>query len=234
MGACTSASGALPGLSTVRWYNIGENVSFLEWHRDDPLTKLVKITPGLYGYRDLKAALELGESDVTLEAGIIDGIVELMIGEGWELNLPRSLTTLLGIGDEWSDRWIVSKTYVGECSLDFVIPKMIFVHLDQMNMSANYVDGAPSTLLQAIPAGRGGYDDIEDFAFPHPLRKPLECGTISELKLSLLDKNNRPIDNNGLAVVATLEITESVYSVQVQIMRSTRLQPVNLIWVPTG
>ena len=191
----------------VRWYNTDEGTSFLEWHHNNSLTKLVKVPPGLYGFKELKAVLESGESDVTLEAGTVIGIVKLMIGEGWERKLPRSLTTFLGISDKWRDHWNTSGTYVGERRFNFTIPKTMFVHLDQMDTSANYVDGAPSTLLQAIPTGRVGCGDIDDFAFPQPLRKPLERGTISELKLSLCDKNNRPIDNNGLAVVVTVEIT---------------------------
>ena len=149
---------------TVGWYNVEEDTSFLEWHSDNTLTKLVKVPPGLYGFKHLKAVLESGESEVTLEEVIVNGIVKLTIGEGWELKLPQSLTTLLGIGDEWSDCWNTSGTYVGGRILNFAIPKMLFVHLDQMNMSANYVDGVPSTLLQAIPAGRGGYGDIGTFS----------------------------------------------------------------------
>ena len=32
---------------TVGWYNVEEGLSFLEWHRDDQLTKPVKVPPGL-------------------------------------------------------------------------------------------------------------------------------------------------------------------------------------------
>ena len=66
---------------TVGWY-IFEETSFLEWHRDNALTKLVKVPPCLYGFKELKAVLESGERDVTLEAGTVNGIVELTIGSG--------------------------------------------------------------------------------------------------------------------------------------------------------
>ena len=192
---------------TVGWYNV-EEVSFLEWNRDNPLTKLIKVPPGLYGFDWLKAVLESGESDVQLMVNPVNGIVKLTIGSGWELKIPHSIVALLGIADTWGDRWIGDGTYVGERSLDFAMPKGVYLHLDQMNTSANYVDGAPSTLLQVIPAGRSRFGAIEDLHFDRPLFKHLQGGTIGELKLTLRDKKNRPIENNGLAVIATLEISE--------------------------
>ena len=77
-----------------------------------------------------------------------------------------------------------------------------------MNTYESSVDDAPSTLLQAIPVGRSCFGAIEDFQFERPLFTRLQGGTIGELKLALRDKDNRPIDNHGLAVVAMLEITE--------------------------
>ena len=193
---------------TVGSYNMQEELSFLEWNHDNPLTKLVKVLPGLYGFDRLKAVLESGESDVRLMVNPVNGIVKLTIGLGWKLKIPHSIVALLGIADTWGDRWITSGTYVGEHSLDFAMPKGVYLHLDQMNTSANYVDGVPSTLLQVIPTGRSSYRAIEDLHFERPLFKCLQVGTISELKLTLRDEKNRPVENNGLAIIATLEISE--------------------------
>ena len=146
-----------------------EELSFLEWNCDNPLTKLVKVPPGLYGFDRLKAVLESGESDVRLVVNPVNGIVKLTIGSGWELKIPHSIVALLGIADTWGDRRIGDGTYVGEHSLDFAMTKGVYLHLDQMNKSANYVDGLPSNLLQVIPAGRSSYGAIErpPFRGPH-------------------------------------------------------------------
>ena len=193
---------------TVGWYKVEEEVSFLEWHRDDALTKLVKVPPGLYGFEVLKAVLESGESDVRVEVNSINGIAKLTIASEWELKIPLSLVALLGITDSWGGRWITSGTYIGVRSVDFAIPRGVYLHLDQVNTSANIVDGAPSTLLQVIPAGRSRFGAIEDLHFKRPMFKHLQGGTIGELKLTLHAKKNRPIENNGLAIIAMLEISE--------------------------
>ena len=46
----------------VGWYNVEEGLSFLEWHRNNQLTKLIKVPPGFYGFKELKAVLESGEA----------------------------------------------------------------------------------------------------------------------------------------------------------------------------
>ena len=117
---------------TVGWYNVHEGTSFLEWHHDNPLTKLVKVPQGLYGFDRLKAVLRSSESDVRLMVNSVNGIVKLTIGSGRELKIPHSIVALFGIANSWGDRWITSGTYVGERSLDFAMPKGVYLHLDQI------------------------------------------------------------------------------------------------------
>ena len=41
--------------------------------------------------------------------------------------------------------------------------KWIYIHLDQLSSSSNFVDGAPSTLLAIVPAAAGGVVDITPY-----------------------------------------------------------------------
>ena len=173
---------------TVGWYNVMEGLSFLEWHHDDQLTQLVKVPPGLYGFKEVKAVLESGESDVLLEVNKTNGIVTLTISPDWELKIPHSLTILLGLKDTLGDQRITNSHYVGARSLDFALYKAVCLYLEQLNTYENSVNDAPSTLLQAIPVGRSCFGAIEDFQFERPLFKRLQGGTIGELKLTLRDK----------------------------------------------
>ena len=132
-------------------------VTFLEWRRDNQLTTLVKVPQGLYGFSELKAVLESGESNAQLKVNSVNGITRLTISSEWELKITLSLATLLGLADSLGDQWIISRTYVGVHSLDFAIPKGVYLHLDQLNISTNMVDGAPSTLLQVILMGRSRF-----------------------------------------------------------------------------
>ena len=143
-----------------------------------------------------------------LKVNKTNGIVTLTISLDWKLKIPRSLATLLGLKETLGDQWIMRGHYVGVRSLDFALYKTIHLHLEQLNSYENTVDGAPSTLLQAIPVGGSHFGAIEDFQFERPLFKRLQGGTISKLKVALRDKDNRPIDKHGLVVVAMLKIME--------------------------
>ena len=150
--------------------------------------------------------LESGESDVLLEANPVNGVVRVTIGCGWELNLPASLITLLGLDPALTreQEWITSGTHTGLQSLDFVIPKVVYVHLNEVSTTENIVHDKHLTMLQIIRMGRSRFGGIEDIKNEHPHFKHLRAGTIDQLRLTVHDGKKRLIDNHGLEVTATL------------------------------
>ena len=77
--------------------------------------------------------LESGESDALLEVNKTNGIVTLTISPDWELKIPRSLTTLLGLKDTLGDQRITSSHYVRARSLDFALYKAVYLYLEQLH-----------------------------------------------------------------------------------------------------
>ena len=191
---------------TVGWFNIEEETSFEEWNEITSVTKTVVVEPALYTFDDLKWLLESGESNVLLRATQRNGIVSLTVGAGWEIKLPPTIITLLGLDPALAGGWIMSGTHKGVKSLDFATIKDIYVHLQEVSTNNNAINGERLTRLDVVSSGRGRFGMIEEYRFEYPHFKPLRGCDIRQLRLSLCDSNNRPIDNHGLEVTATLEV----------------------------
>ena len=88
------------------------------------------------------------------------------------------------------------------------IPKLIYIHLDQLSTSSNSVDGSPSTLLAVVPAATDAKSSIYiDFA--RPIYKKLQVGDIHKLNLRVLDERGERVDNNTKPFVVTLDIRDA-------------------------
>ena len=83
--------------------------------------------------------------------------------------------------------------------------KNSYVHLEQINSSSNFVDGAPSNLLTTIGVSGHKFGDIQTFRVPNTEFKRLQNGTINELKTTIKDNNSNTIDTS-LPISVTLEI----------------------------
>ena len=204
---------------TVGWYNIHERVVI---RLNDGLTQ--EISPGLYGFDDLKAFIEGASSALTLDLNKSNGRGTLTIdsGAGSILMLSNYLATLFGMtrgeireidaqGDPvphppGAQGAITLRRGVHVFHPDLKLTRNLNVHLEQINTSDNYEDGQPSTLFASVGISNGTYGDIEHAEFPNPLFKRLQDGTIHELKVVVCDDKGNPIDNHGEAISVVLEI----------------------------
>ena len=98
--------------------------------------------------------------------------MSLTVGVSWEIQLPPIIITILGLDPTLAGEWITSGTHRGVQSLDLVTIKDIYVHLEEVSMDNNVIDGECSTLLEVVPLGRRGFGMIEDYRFEHPHFKP--------------------------------------------------------------
>ena len=90
--------------------------------------------------------------------------------------------------------------------VDFAIIKNTYVHLEQLNISKNFLDGKRSTVLAVINIEDKKFGDITTVRFEHPEYKSLIDGTIHEFKLSIRDENGKKISNNNMPISCVLEI----------------------------
>ena len=93
--------------------------------------------------------------------------------------------------------------------MQFSPTQTLRVHLDQLSTSCNFVDGAPSTLLTSVGATCAAFGHPVSLIFEHPLFKPLQVGAVGELKVTVRDDNDRPLDNHSFPFAATLEVSQA-------------------------
>ena len=61
------------------------------------------LTPGLYGFADLKDVLESAHSSMRLMVNRVNGLVTLAVDVGWEVQLTDGLLGLLGLDEAWEE-----------------------------------------------------------------------------------------------------------------------------------
>lgn len=197
----------------VGWYNLREQER-IYCRKSDGLSELVVpglatnelvMKPGLWSFKDVEKVFNrLGNVDLSVDR--VNGIISLIVPEGWELRMPDGLCELLGLDDGKGGEWLVAGTYVGDRTVDFSPIRELRVHLDQLSTYQNYADGRPSTILDVVAVGAQALGEAGVYEQQSPQYKPLEAGTISELKVSIRDHRGKPLDNHGQPIAVELEI----------------------------
>ena len=179
---------------TLGWYNIDNEVIRKRGEEQH------KIMPGFYSFQQISDIFH--SLKMTLSVNEVNGIVSL--NTPVEVKLTRGLRSMLGLS---KGHWLSENVnHLGEKPLDVAVIKSLYVHLEQLNTSQNYLDGAPSTILAVIPVPNKEFGDVVTTRFEHPEYKKLINGIISELKLEVRDEHNTKIDNHGLPISCVLEI----------------------------
>lgn len=176
------------------WYNLIEQ--YIQKTGDRP----INILNGYYSFQQIAHIFQ--SHNITLSANENNGIVSLITPT--ELKISENLKQMLGFNIN-KRRFVVNETHYGKKAVDFAIYKSLYIHLEQLNTSQNYLDGMSSTLLAVIPIENKNFGDIITVRFEHPEYKCLINGTISELIVEIRDENNKKI-NNHLPTSCVLEI----------------------------
>ena len=159
-----------------------------------------RIEDGYYSFQQI--ADILSTLNITLTVNENNGIASLTTDN--ELKMSKGLKLMLGFGNK--RKFEANTTHVGNKCLDFATVKSLYIHLEQLNTSQNYFNGAPSTVLAVLPIENKEYGDIVSVRFEHPEFKYFSNGAITELEISVRDENGRKIDNHGLPMSAVFEI----------------------------
>ena len=179
---------------TLGWYNI--ETELIQKKGEEQF----RVPPGYYSFQQISDIFH--GLKITLSVNEVNGIVTM--NANTEVKITKGLRSMLGFS---KGRWFTpNKNHTSEKPLDFAVIKSLYVHLEQLNTSHNYFNGAPSTILAVIPVPNKAFGDVVATRFEQPEYKCLQNGTIGELKLEVRDENNNKIDNHGLPINAILEI----------------------------
>ena len=194
----------------VGWYNVeaGESISLRSAGADARRTT-TEVPPGLYSQgiltKFLVDAVNFGLEKIATSTNLVNGLITLTVGNGWEVLLTDGLLMLLGLDNGFGGQWLDAGTYTGDRPVNFATTKTLRFHLEQLDSTHNAVDGTPSTLLATIGLGRHAFGDISTFSIPHPEFKHLCGGTVDELKVVMHGDTGKILDNHNLPISVTLE-----------------------------
>ena len=194
---------------TVGWYNI-EAGEMLSWRRSGSLEEgSFEVPPGFYRVSRMMNLMRSKTREYAIfRVSSFTGLITLEILDGWELRFTDGLLSLLNIDDGLQGTWLDSGTYEGDRAGNFTGTKTLSVHLHQLSTTANFVDGAPSTLLALVGLGSYSYGDTKTIRFDNPEFKHLIKDSISELKVIICDDTGKIIDNHQRRISLVLEFVE--------------------------
>ena len=160
---------------TVGWYNV-EAGEILSWRRSGSLEDegSFEFPPGFYRVSRMMNLMRSKAREYAIfRVSSFTGLITLEILDGWELRFTDGLLSLLNIDDGLWGTWLDSGTYEGDRAGNFIGTKTLSVHLHQLSATANFVDGAPSTLLALLGLGSYSYGDTKTIRFDNPELKHL-------------------------------------------------------------
>ena len=127
------------------------------------------LTPGLYGFADLKEALDLAHSSMRLMVSRVNGLISLSVDVGWEVQLTDGLLGLLGLDDGLGGEWLSHGLYIGDRAVDFTPLKELHIRLEQLDSQANMANGSLSKNLATVGLGEYlNFGDIRTIHFSNP------------------------------------------------------------------
>ena len=179
---------------TIGWYNLIDE--YIQKETDRP----IRLASGLYSFKQIADIFQ--SNNITVSVNETSGIV--LLTTPVDLKISKGLKEMLGLRNK--RRLNANQTYEGEIPLNFAPYKQLYVHLEQINSAYNFFDGAPCNILGVVSVENKSFGDIVHTHFSNPEYKQLAHGDISELSISVCDKNGQKINNNGLPINCVLEI----------------------------
>ena len=158
-----------------------------------------EIKTGYYSFQQISDEFQKG--NISLTVNETNGIA--LIDTPIEIKINRDLRNMLGFQN--TVIFEANILHYGNKFVDLAIHKSLYIYLEQISTSHNYLDGMPSTLLAVIPVENKEFGENITVRFEHPEYKYLINGEITELKLEIRDEKNNKIINH-LPINCVLEI----------------------------
>ena len=192
---------------TIGWYNI-EKEETVHWIISQSDRRVTSIPVGLYNFTQLKEILEKDEF-ITLSVSEVNGLAAINVFDKVRgAYLPDGVLSLLGQSAPRGHNVLLPPgVYTSSKPVDFSANlKTLRIHLDQINTTCNIVDGARSSLLTSVAVENCPFGAVRTIRNENPEFKRLQQGTISELKVTMMNTLNNRVDNHDLPCSVVLEI----------------------------
>ena len=173
----------------VGWYNVtGKQYLATKSKRTD-------IKPGSYNFNDLRQIFS--DESVILSVNYTNRFVTLETPPKKEIELSSEISSLIGL----KHRQLTAGIHAGHKMIDIAKTKELRVFVDQTNITNNFLDGEPSTLLGIVTVSNKLFGKVVSCRFEFPIFKKLINGCITELSVRITDQNTIVLDNNNLPII---------------------------------
>lgn len=182
---------------TVGWYNINSGYSFEHLTAEPPPVEVI-FQPGLYNFSSVKKIITDTVPGSRLTVDRNNGKISFILPLGHGVRFSEKLGKMLGLDEKG---WLSVGTHTGDRAIDFAPVKALYVHLEQLDWSNNFVDGKRSSLLCVVPLENDmKFGDTHTINFSLPKFKRL-AGVTNELRVSIRDSDgNVIITSNSIHV----------------------------------
>jgi len=166
----------------------------------------ILLPPGLYNFSRLINLFSAIGINFTLRLNRVNCSAKMRVPTGWEVHLTDGLLAQLNFDND-NNGWFDSGTYVSDRPVDHASPEALYVYLEQLNTTGNFVNGAPSTLLTVVEISRNpAVGSTGTVRFETLELKRLSGGFVSELRVTIRDHTGAVLDNNLQPISVVLEI----------------------------
>ena len=219
---------------TVGWLNVEpalNNNTFRVRNYSNEDGEVMALSPGHYSFETLRRAI--AEKLNTCEENFLryDQATQTaslyLIGPSSYYSYINfgGLANMLGFnGSEWfgikfGDTHGATKKPVarGNRRVDFRRYTALYIHLNQIDASNNWLNGKPSTLLQVVPVEDETAGQCRTVSYSNPDFRRLQAAKssngeepIRQLTVRITDNEGKPINMHDNQVIMTLEIRKSV------------------------
>jgi len=113
----------------------------------------IPFPPGLYSFSRLKNLFSDIGINFTLRLNRVNCSAKMRVPIGWEVHLTDGLLAQLNFDND-NNEWFDSGSNVSDRPVDLASPEALYVYFEQLNITGNFVNGAPSTLLIVVEISR--------------------------------------------------------------------------------
>jgi hypothetical protein len=194
---------------TAGWYNVSaalRNNTFRVRATPDSPSTLTTVPDGYYNICSLENVIQAVIPSFSATLNPTNGLVTIsLVDVNYQINLA-SLGPIWGFADP-ADKWCGAGSYTADTTPNFLIHRMVFVHLDQINTTGSVINGRNSTLLGIVPISDESFGETRTVTFEKPQYRRLRDGSIQELTVRLLDSCGAIINMHRQPFTVTLEIS---------------------------
>ena len=144
------------------------------------------------------------KDNIKLHKYTFNGKVSIRVSEKYIFNITPSNKELLGFNNPID----ISSTGTSDKPINFNPFTNLYIHVQEINRTKNYVNGQYSDVIKYIPLTRSSFGETISNVYIKPLYIPLLNTTINSLHITITSTDNKIISFNGMPISYVFDIKQ--------------------------